>query len=177
MKVRCIGSCVLVVLFLTTGCITRAYKGYGGPELPPQEVALVALDNGAGLMGVDNTQHPKPLYWSTTTTISLTPGQHIIKLTPAPRYNLYVEGCNVASLGGYRVIDMEVKAGHKYHIKNKLLEGTKPLENLWATWVINSTNGKQVEAVIYDGMLTPGTPSFPQIPYRRNLEKGETKGS
>ena len=69
--------------------------------------------------------------------------------------------------GGYRVIDIDVEAGHTYFITSEFHKANYNAY-IWTTKVFDSVSGKQIQEIVYDGMLKPGTTANPRFPYVRD---------
>jgi hypothetical protein len=70
-------------------------------------------------------------------------------------------------LGGYRVIDINVEAGHIYEIESQFIKNTDGNGYKWLTPVFDDHYAEQIKATIYDGMLKGGLKDNPREPYKR----------
>jgi len=70
-------------------------------------------------------------------------------------------------LGGYRVIDINVEAGHIYEIECQFIKNADGNGYKWLTPVFDDRYAEQIKATIYDGMLKPGFKDSPRQPYKR----------
>ena len=171
---------VFAGMILLTGCnipVYRITKGYSGPDLPPEQIATVrqGVLTPIFFVGIDETNFPKRAWGE----VQLLPGKHIIKIGCSSNYRIEEtisspNGETIVStslkeitetLGGYRVIDMNVEAGHIYEIECKFIKNADGDGYTWLTPVFDDRYAEQIKATIYDGMLT-GFYS-PRQPYKR----------
>jgi hypothetical protein len=187
MKVNSRIAGVLAAMALLTGCglpyeaiaLHREIKGYSGSDLPPEEVATIRLMPPLLLVGIDETERPKPRL---APIVKLLPGMHIIKIGCTAGYRLEESHqlgdsdklvtfslplLQVTTTGGYRVIDVNVEAGHTYEIESEFRRNADGEHYTWMTPVFDDRYAEQIKATVYDGMLTLGTSRDPRRAYKR----------
>ena len=127
-----VARCFLLVLALTVpGCTTTTIiKAYSGPELPPDQVAIIKPIAVRGALGGFINPAVRPHIWTLDgknvdvraqsripTMITVKPGEHILSARLLFRSTAYTRGTSL------RYLSIEAEAGRTYHVKGTYNDG------------------------------------------------------
>jgi hypothetical protein len=97
-----------VVLLSLWACAGAPMKGYTGPALPPEKIAVVRTGPHADLVAADDTR-------MTGTAVTILPGEHKIVMKPNEQQQDYIaNGCYYFHSKVTGSVSFVAEAGHNY---------------------------------------------------------------
>jgi tetratricopeptide (TPR) repeat protein len=122
---------VLTIFFVTTPCGSAPIKGYEGPELPGDKVAIVEHDAYVDIESFDG-QKPSGL----SKGVALLPGFHAIEVSYRETPRIGEWSWSVMNA----FVSLDAEAGHTYRIGWEVSSALH-----WRAYAVDKTTGKRIE--------------------------------
>jgi regulator of sirC expression with transglutaminase-like and TPR domain len=124
-------SGLAIAILLMASCSTVPFKGYKGPDLPPEKTAIIEPYSGATIVAYDGEKLPGALRG-----LALSPGAHTIEISFGGVGERWIGDSGPNHL----FIEFKAREGHEYWVRCDWLSPTQ-----WTGYIVDKSTGKRVD--------------------------------